>query len=611
MAGKVYPDLRISTLKQTLLQAVRLVWSMTPVWTSVNLLIVFILGILPIVALYLTKLIVDSVTLGLASSSPPSAFPEVFFYILIAGLVALSISVARSLSELVSETQSMIVTDGVSDILHAQSIAVDLGYYEDTSYYDTLHRAQQEAPYRPTRIVNGLVQVVQNGISLIGIVVLIVTFSWVIALVIFAAAIPAAFVRYQYARSRFLFEKEQTENERQAGYYHWLLTDSGHAKEVRLFNLGPLFRERFRNLRSDLRRGRLHIAKHRTVADIISQAIALVALFGSLAFIAFETLYGTITIGDLVMYFMAFQLGLGFVQTILRYLAGLYEDNLFLTNYYEFLELEPTIQSPEHPVPVPETANQKIEFRNVRFAYPSGTRDIVSDVNLSISPGEVIALVGENGSGKTTLIKLLCRLYDPDGGSITVNGINLRSFDPVTWRREISVIFQDYVHFYFSAGENIWIGDVEQEQDPTLISAAASHTGADPVIRKLPKGYKTSLGHWFYGGQELSEGEWQKIALARAFFRDSSIVVLDEPTSSLDPLAEAELFRNFRNLLKGRSAILISHRFSTVQMADRIYVLDNGQIIEQGSHEKLMKLNGRYAFLFRTQAENYQANPTG
>jgi ATP-binding cassette subfamily B protein len=232
-------------------------------------------------------------------------------------------------------------------------------------------------------------------------------------------------------------------------------------------------------------------------------------------------------------------------------------------------------------------------------------------VNISISPGEVIALVGENGSGKTTLIKLLCRLYDPDGGSITVNGINLRSFDPVAWRREISVIFQDYVHFYFSAGENIWIGDIEQEQDQALIAAAASHAGADPVIQKLSKGYKTSLGHWFYGGQELSEGEWQKIALARAFFRDSSIVVLDEPTSSLDPLAEAELFRNFRHLLKGRSAILISHRFSTVQMADRIYVLDNGQIIEQGSHEKLIKLNGRYAFLFRTQAENYQANQTG
>ena len=609
MVKSSIPVLNITTLKETLPRALRLVWTMAPGWTAINVLLVIILGILPITALFLTKLIVDSVSAGLATPQPAIAFPQVLLYILVAAIIALILALARSLSELTSEAQSMIVTDGVWDILHAQSISVDLEYYEDTRYYDTLHRAQQEAPNRPTRIIHGLVQIGQNGISLLGVAVLILTFSWFIALILFAAAIPAALVRYYYARARYRFEQDKTEPERLAWYYRWVLTNSSHAKEVRLFNLGSLFRTRFRDLRSDLRKGRMSLARYRTMADVISQSIAIFALFGSFAFIAYAALTGTITIGDLVMYFLAFQLCLGFIQAILGALAGLYEDNLFLSDFYQFLDLKPTILSPDHPVPVPEPLTQRVEFENVHFSYPGGTKDAIAGVNLTITPGEVIALVGENGSGKTTLVKLLCRLYDPDEGKITVNGIELRDLDPVAWRKKISVIFQDYVHYYLSAAENIWVGDIEQEQDPDHITAAADRSGADPVIRGLPDGYQTKLGHWFSDGQELSEGEWQKIALARAFFRNSGIVILDEPTSSLDPLAEAELFRNFRNLLEGRSAVIISHRFSTVQMADRIYLLDKGRIIEQGSHEELLRQNGRYSFLFRTQAEHYQENP--
>jgi len=600
------PPLNFSDLKETLPRALRLVWSMAPGWTAFNVFLVAILGILPIAALFLTKLIVDSVTAGLATPEPATAFSKVLFYVLIAAIIALVLALARSLSELTSEAQSMIVTDGVSDILHSQSIAVDLAYYEDTRYYDNLHRAQQEAPYRPTRIVNGLVLMGQNGISLVGVAVLILSFNWLLALILFAAAIPTSLVQYFYARARYRFEQEKTETDRQTWYYHWVLTDSNHAKEIRLFHLGDLFRERFRDLRSDLRTGRLSLARTRTMANVLSNAIAIIALFGSYAFIAYVGLTGAITIGDLVMYFMAFQLGLGYIQAILGTLAGLYEDNLFLTNFYQFLDLKPAILPPAQPVPVPKSLSQSVEFRNVHFSYPGGKQDAIAGINLNIHPGEVIALVGENGSGKTTLIKLLCRLYDIDDGKITVNGIDLREFDPVAWRKEISIVFQDYVHYYLSAAENIWVGDIGREQDPARIALAADRSGVDPVIRRLPEGYQTKLGHWFSEGQELSEGEWQKIALARAFFRDAGIVVLDEPTSSLDPLAEAELFNNFRNLLEGRSAVIISHRFSTVQMADRIYLLDKGRIIEQGSHEELLRLNGRYSHLFRTQAEHYQ-----
>jgi ATP-binding cassette, subfamily B, bacterial len=609
MARKPLPPINFSDLKKTLPRAIRLVWMMAPKWTAINMVLVVLLGVLPIAALYLTKLIINAVTAGLIAPEPATAFSQVFIYIFIAAVIALVLAFSRSLSELTSEAQSMIVTDGVSDILHAQSIAVDLAYYEDTSYYDTLHRAQQEAPYRPTRIVNGLVQMGQNAISLLGISVLILAFSWVIAVVLFAAAIPAALVRYYYSRARFRFEQEATETDRQSWYYHWAITDSGHAKEVRLFNLGSLFRKRFLDLRSGLRTGRMSLARYRTVADVLSQAIAVIALFGSYAFIVYSTLNGVITIGDLVMYFLAFQLGLGYIQAILGTVAALYEDNLFLNNFYQFLDLKPAIISPDHPVPVPDPQDQKIEFRDVRFSYAGGTKDAITGVNLVINPGEVIALVGENGSGKTTLMKLLCRLYDPDAGEIAVNGIDIRSFDPVAWRKEIGVIFQDYVHYFLSAGENIWIADTEQEPDAARITAAAHRSGVDPVIQRFPNGYETKLGHWFAGGQELSEGEWQKIALARAFFRDSRIVILDEPTSSLDPLAEADLFKNFRELLEGRSAVIISHRFSTVQMADRIYLLERGRIIEQGSHEELLRLDGRYAFLFNKQAEHYRDKP--
>jgi len=346
--------------------------------------------------------------------------------------------------------------------------------------------------------------------------------------------------------------------------------------------------------------------RKRTQYDVLSQAIATIALFGIFALIAYQALSGAITIGDLVMYYLAFQLGLGYIQTVFRAFAGLYEDNLFITTFYRFLDLKPKINAPAHPLPVPEPLQKGVVIDNVRFSYPNREKEVLKGVSITLNPREVIALVGENGSGKTTLVKLLCRLYDPTEGIIMADGIDIRHFDPVTWRKEISVLFQDYVHYYLSARENIWVGDVRKEPDPLRIMEAAQESGAAPVIRDLPRGYDTFLGHWFDNGQELSEGEWQKIALARVFFHDSGIVVLDEPTSSLDPLAESELFGHFRLLIKGRSAVLISHRFSTVAMADRIYVLDQGHIIEQGTHEELLRMNGKYAHLFRTQAEHYQ-----
>ena len=594
-------------------RALRLVWRTAPRWTLVNAALVVVQGGLPLAALYVMKRIIDAVSASVGAASAGAAdraelVQSVILWILLAGGVALLTALTRSISEYATEAQSLQVTDAVADILHAQSVAVDLEYYEDPAYYDTLHRAQREAPYRPTRIVNGLIQIAQNGLALIGIAGWLFAFNWLLAAVLFLAALPGAFARLVHSRRLYGFQQAHTEQERRAWYYHTVLTDSAHAKEVRLFNLGALFQTRYRDLLQQIRAGKLALARRRVLADLLAQIVATVALFGSLAWIALQTVRGAVTLGDLVVYYLGFQNGLNLLQTVLRALAGLYEDNLFLTNLYQFLDLAPTITAPcVRPRDVPQPLVRGVACHNLGFKYPGHAVETLHDIDLTLAPGEVIALVGENGSGKTTLIKLLCRLYDPTRGAITVDNIDLRDFDPVQWRREISVAFQDYAHYALTVTENIWLGDVDTPPDPVRIADAGRRAGADAAIGRLPAAYDTLLGRWFRQGQELSEGEWQKIALARAFWRDAHILILDEPSSSLDPLAESELFRRFRELLDGRSAIIISHRFSTVQLADCIYVMDQGRIIERGPHAALLAQNGCYARLYRTQAQHYRA----
>jgi ATP-binding cassette subfamily B protein len=587
-------------------RALRFVWQSAKGWTMASGALLLVQGVLPLLPLYLMKLIVDAATAGVAALDKGAVFRQVLVLVILMGVATLAAALFRSIGTLVGEAQAQAVTDHMNDVLHAKSVDVDLEYYESAQYYDTLHRAQREAPYRPTHLVNGLAQIGQNGISLLAMAGLLALFHWIIAIVLFVAVIPGVAVRLGYSGKMYRWQRERTSTERHAGYLNWMLTGSGHAKEIRLFDLGSLFMRRFRDLRRKLRVERLGIAARRSVAELAAQIGTTAAIYGSLAFIAYRTVQGTNTLGDLVMYYQAFQRGQGFLQGMLGGLAGIYEDNLFLSDMNQFLDLKRKVVEPAHAAPVPSPMQTGLVLDHVTFHYPTGARKVLEDVSLAIRPGEVVALVGENGSGKTTLVKLLCRLYDPTGGTITLDGVNLRRFETAALRREFSVLFQDYAQYQLTARENIWFGNTTLPPDHERVVAAARDSGADDVIRGLPKGYDTVLGKMFEEGEELSVGEWQKVALSRAFLRDAQILVLDEPTSSMDARAEYAVFQNFRKLASGRTAILISHRFSTVRMADRIFVLQDGRIIEEGTHDELLRSGGTYAHLFETQARQYR-----
>ena len=585
-------------------RAVSFVWKSSRGLTITNLILTLVQGLLPLIPLYLMKLLIDSVDEAI-SGGDTSSFGHIGLLIGMMGSVALLSALVKSIAGIVEQTQARVVTDYMQDILHKKSIEVDLGYYEDSKFYDTMHRAQGEAPYRPTSIVNGLIRTVQSSISLLAMVGLLLSFHWIVAVVLIAAALPGVLVKLKFSKVSWKWQRKRTETERKAWYKHWLLTSVGHAKELRLFGLGEHFRVMYTSLRAILRKEILGIAKRRAAADFATQAIATLLIYGSLAFIARQAFAGLITIGGMVMYFQAFQRGLGYLKGLLGSLAGLYEGNLFLSNLFDFLDIEPSVIDPSEPEMFPAPIVDGIVFDHVDFSYSSSNKIVLDDVSLRINPGEMLALVGENGSGKTTFVKLLCRLYDPVSGSVSIDGTSIKNFGVEDHRSNIGVIFQDYAKYHLTAGENIRLGDIKHSPDDSLIRMAAEAAGTDTMIENLPDGYDTVLGRSFKGGIELSIGEWQKIALARAFIRDAPIVVLDEPTSALDAKAEHAVFIKFRELVKGKTSLIISHRFSTVRMADRIAVMDKGRIIEQGTHEELMEHNGKYREMYTVAASAY------
>jgi ATP-binding cassette, subfamily B, bacterial len=589
-----------------LTRALKIVWEAAPGLTIASVVLLLVSGLLPVIALYLLKVMLDTITVALQAADPQAAFQQVATAIALAGGIALVTILVRSVYSVVGAAHSRLVVDHLFQKLHERATSIDLEFYENAEYYDLFFRVKSEASHRLIVVLNATTGVVQSGLSLAGVIWLLFSIHWAVIPILLIALVPGMLVRMRYSRQLHQLSIDYTAEDRRSQYYDWVLTGKEHAKEIRIFNLSGTFQMRYNEARHLLRKLRLRIETQRAWLDTMAQGAGTIAVFGSFGLIAYQTIMGMNTFGDLVLFYQAFQRGQGFLQDLLNGLTTLYENNLFLSSLYDFLDLQPKIVEASNPLPFPTTMRKGIRFENVDFQYPHGNRLVLQAVNLEIGPGEVIALVGENGSGKTTLIKLLCRLYEPTRGRVTIDGHDLREYASADLRKAIGVIFQDYAHYYLTARENIHFGDSAFPPNEAAIIAAAEKSGAHEVIKRLSKGYDTVLGTLFQNGEELSVGQWQKVALARAFLRDSQLIVLDEPTSALDPKAEYEVFKTFRELLDGRSAILISHRMSTVRMADRIFVLDKGRIVECGSHDDLMSRKGTYATLFETQAQYYR-----
>ncbi|BCA56836.1 Lipid A export ATP-binding/permease protein MsbA [Nitrospira sp. KM1] len=590
----------------TLRRALHFVWLSSPGLTISGTLVRVIQGLLPLAVLYLTKLLIDAVTRELSGGAQEKSLASIAFFLGgLAGAAALN-ALLTVVASYISRVHLQVVTDHMHALLQAKSIEVDLEYYENANYQDTLHRAQQEAPYRPTAILNSLLQLVQDGISLLAMAAVLWWLHWSVIPVLIVSSAPYFFVRLKQSSSLFAWERDRTSLERKAWYFNSLLTMGVSAKEVRLFGLGPRVRRWFQDVRRILRTERIALERRWALANLAAHMIGVIGVFGLYSFVALRTVQGTLTVGDLVMYFQAVQRASTFLEGLGWGLSGLYESNLFLSALDDFMAVKSRLPLASNPVRFPAPIRTGLVFEKVSFQYPEDDRLVLRDFTLSIAPGEHVALVGANGAGKTTLVKLLCRLYDPTAGRITIDGVDIRDYAIDSVRGAVSGIFQDFGRFQLSAKDNIELSVTAGNSDLAAVMSAARQAGIHDVIERLPQGYDSQLGRNFDGGHELSIGEWQKVALARAVLRESQILILDEPTSAMDAKAEAELFERFHELARGRMALLISHRLSTVKMADRIYVIDNGGIVEQGTHDELIQLQGLYATLFLTQARYYQ-----
>jgi ATP-binding cassette subfamily B protein len=584
-------------------RALELVWSTNRALTLALALLTLVAGILPASVAYVGALIVDAVVTAIRAGG--GAPGHVVQLVVLEGILVAAIAAAQRGLSLCQSLLRAQLGQRVNVMILEKALTLELQHFEDSEFYDKLTRARREASTRPLSLVTRTFGLVQNGISLVSYGVLLARFSpWAVA-VLLLAGLPAFVAEAKFSGDAFRLFRWRSPETRMQIYLETVIAREDHAKEVKLYGLGPRLLERYRDIFRRLYREDRSLTMRRDAWGFGLGLIATAALYGAYAWIAVTAVRRVITLGQMTMYIALFRQGQAAVSAMLAAVGGMYEDNLYLSTLYEYLETNvPQPAGTAVRGPHPEDG---VRFEDVSFSYPGAEEPALEHVTLHLTPGTSLALVGENGSGKTTLIKLLTRLYAPTAGRILLDGQELGQWDEGALRERIGVIFQDFARYQMLVGENVGAGDERFFEDEGRWRTAAAKGRASEFIETLPLGYRTQLGKWFRDGRELSGGQWQKIALSRAFMRiRADILVLDEPTAAMDAQAEAEVFEHFRQLARERITILISHRFSTVRMADQIAVLNRGRIVERGSHEELMQLNGRYAQLFTLQARGYR-----
>ncbi|MCW5850551.1 MAG: ABC transporter ATP-binding protein [Anaerolineae bacterium] len=587
-------------------RAFGLVWGAARVYATATGILTIINGFIPTAQLYIGKLIIDAIQASTAGQAPMNTTYVFQLLALEFGLVIGSETMTR-LNGYIQGIVGDLISHSINNLILEKATTLDLETFENATFYNQLQNAQREATIRPISLVNQVFGIFQNTITFASLLVLMLRFNPWIMLLLFVSVVPNLFIQSKVAEWVYLQQKARVAINRQLQYLSTLLTSDTTAKEIKLYRLGNYFLDKYKSYFGKVYNENRQLDRRQSFMGISLSVISNIAFYLSYAYIVLQAVQGRITLGDLTLYVGIFRSSQSLLRSLLLSFSGLYEGNLYLSNLYSFLDLEPDIDKGDTSLqPAPTTLKQGIEFRHVWFKYPNGRDWVHKDLNFHIKPGETIALIGENGAGKTTLIKMLTRLYDPTEGQILVDGVDLREIDPHSWRSNIGVIFQDYVQYQMTARENIGLGKTDSIDDFDRVRQAAQASGADQVIGKLPLRYESILGKWFDGGQQLSGGQWQKIAISRGFMRDAPILILDEPTAAIDARAEHEFFQRMKTLAEGKTTFLITHRFSTVKIADRIIVIENGKLAEQGTHRELMTLNGVYANFYKLQAQGFQ-----
>ncbi len=583
-------------------RALELVWTTSPALTLWLGALTLGAGLLPAGIAYVGKLIVDAVV---AAIDDPALAGTALFYVAIEGALVAALAASQRGIALCQALLRAQLGNRINVLILDKALTLSLAQFEDAEFYDKLNRARREASSRPLSLVNRTFTLARNGIALIGFAVLLLQFSPWAVLLLALAGLPAFVAETRFSGQAYELSRRRSPDTRRQWYLETVLAREDHAKEVKLFRLGRELLARYQNIFRRIYADTRSLTIRRESWGFVLGLLGTLAFYGAYAWIAVATVRRDITLGDMTMYLMVFKQGQTAVSAILTAISGMYEDNLYLSNLYEYLE-QPA-EAHRGTLTTGAEPGAGVRFEQVSFTYPGSAEPALADISLTIRPGRSLALVGENGAGKTTLIKLMTGLYPPSSGRVLLDGTPLSDWSRETLDRRFGAIFQDFARYQMTVGENIGAGDVEHFTDAGRWAKAATKGLAGDFIAALPGGYETQLGRWFQSGQELSIGQWQKIALSRAFMDESAdVLILDEPTAAMDARAEAAMFEHFRSMSRDKITVLISHRFSTVRQADRIVVIAEGRIAEQGSHDELMSRNGHYATLFRLQAAGYR-----